>query len=241
MFFPLKHWPSVSVSEVQASLQTAFEQWGRPSMMRFDNGKPWGNPRNSAPTGFALWLEGLDVQVRYGRPGQSTDNAVVECCHRVLNGWVEPHNCRDIGQLRQSLSEFATLQWQEYVGKGTTTRLERFPQLLENSRTYRRVEERDSWQVKRVFEYVGRSTFSRKVEKTGRMTLLTEEYTLPRQYAGMRVTVKLETESGEWEVKDQHGTMIKRLKPARMTYDVIANMRFTHADYRADLAAAKLE
>ncbi len=58
-------------------------EWGRPEQMRLDNGMPWGT-QSTLPSAMGLWLVGLGIELRYGRPARSTDNAVVERSHGVL-------------------------------------------------------------------------------------------------------------------------------------------------------------
>ena len=200
MFFPLRNWTKIEPQAVQSAFREAFSQWGLPLSIRFDNGKPWGHPGSAVPTALALWLVGLGIRPLFGRPRQSTDNAVVERCHGVLNSWVEPQTCTHLTELTQRMSYFATMQREHYPFKEKTSRLASFPDLTLNSRVYQTQQEKDVWKLETVLDYVARYTFTRTVEKNGRITLMTHEYSLGRKYRVQRVTARLDPQQKCWYI-----------------------------------------
>lgn len=239
MFFPLRHWTQIEAVQVRDCLRQAWVRWGYPQAMRFDNGKPWGNAGSSTPTALALWLVGLGIQPLFGRPRQSTDNAVVERCHGVLEGWVEPHRCAHMGDLEQRLSEYTRIQREVYPVRNDQSRLHQFPVLECNPHAYALEQEETDWDLERVLKYVANYTFTRMVEKNGRMTLMTHEYSLGRNYRSQRITAQLDPISQQWVVKDRFGEIVGRFPALQFNYLTLAQMTLTHKHFKAKLDGAR--
>lgn len=219
---------------MQDSLKSAFEMWGRPQAMRFDNGRPWANPQSRVPTALALWLRGLGIGLLFGRPRQCTDNGVVERDHGVLNAWVEPETCQDRIELAARLARFSRIQREEYLAceQGKHTRRQTYPKLWQGERAYRREDDPSLWQVSEVLEYVAGFQFARRVEKNGRVGLMTHEYHLGKAYAGETVTISLDPSTCQWTIKNRDGEVLKRLAAQQFTYDTIAGMKLTYKHFK---------
>jgi len=218
----------VEAKAVQATLQSAFEAWGLPDAIRFDNGRPWGNPVHRVPTSLALWLVGLGIGVIYGRPRQSTDNAVVERSHGVFEGWVEPETCEDVIDLQQRLNYFADLQRTRYPRFEGHSRVEAYPQLLHPRRLYQREWDEAVWQQQRIYDYLAQFRWTRQVEKNGRITLLTHEYWVGRDFAQQKVTAWFDPHHIQWVLEDRHGEIVKRVAATQFTYLTIATLSFKY-------------
>ena len=63
---------------MQQTMKQIFEQWGLPSYIRVDNGKPFGDPQRCSIPELGLWLIGLGIEVVWNRPRTPKDNATVE-------------------------------------------------------------------------------------------------------------------------------------------------------------------
>jgi len=198
-------------------------------MMRFDNGHPWGTS-SPVPSALALWLAGLGIQPVFGRPRQSTDNAVVERGHGVLNGWVDPAHCPDFSHLCLELDRFATLQRERYPVTTGRSRLELHPDLLACPRPYRPAEDKHLWSSQCMFDYLATFRFHRKVELNGRITLLNRTYSVGRDYKRRTLAVQLDADTHEWVVYEDDGRELRRFVPKDLDYTTIS--QFTLA-YRA--------
>jgi hypothetical protein len=207
--------------------------------MRFDNGKPWGNPGMAVPTSLALWLVGLGIQPIYGRPRQSTDNAVVERCHGVLASWVEPHTCDTMTVLQERLDYYVRIQREVYPVQAGRSRREQFPTLSDNPQRYDQQWEETRWDLERVLAYVAGYTFTRLVEKNGRITLMTHEYTLGRQYHAQQVTAQLNPHRREWVMKDRYGEVVGCFPALQLNYLTIAGMTLTYKHFKGKLNGAQ--
>ena len=209
---------------MQQTLQTAFETWGRPDAIRFDNGRPWANPVNRVPTPLALWLVGLGIQLIFGRPRQSTDNAVVERSHGVLNGWVEPEQCQTFDDLQKRLDYFVKLQREQYPVCDGQSRAEIYPDLVQPRRPYRREQDAHLWQRQLIWPYLARFRWARTVDLNGRISVLARDYSVGRRWASQDVTVWFDRESLEWVIENRRGVVIKRLLPVSLDYHTIASL-----------------
>src|SRR5260370_700151 len=74
-FFPQGKWLKVPPADVQAELRRAFARWGRPAMLRVDNGGPWGSAGDWPPE-LALWLIGLGLEVPWNDAHTPQQNGV---------------------------------------------------------------------------------------------------------------------------------------------------------------------
>lgn len=197
-------------------------------MMRFDNGLPWGT-NSKVPSAMALWLVGLGIQPVFGRPNQSTDNAIVERCHGVLNAWVEPESCPGPDVLQKRLREFTSFQRERYpINKQGQSRLERYPQLRSQPRPYHRLLDRQLWSQQAMYDYLATFRFQRKVEVNGRITLLNREYSLGKAVARQTVAVQMDPQARCWVFYYAYGQDLARRTPKDLTYQTITAMTLAY-------------
>jgi hypothetical protein len=175
-----------------------------------------------------LWLVGLGMAVTFGRPRQSTDNAVVERSHGVLAAWVEPQQRAGLVELQAGLDDFAHLQRAVYPSCDGQSRLKAYPDLLQVQRHYACTKDQDLWQLQRVMDYVANFRFQRRVEKNGRITHFTEQYSIGRHYAARDVTVYLDAQSHEWIIEGRHGEILKQFQAKQLDYPTIAQMAMVY-------------
>lgn len=192
--------------------------------MRFDNGHPWAHPQSGVPTYLALWLIGLGIQVVFGRPRQSTDNAVVERSHGVLDAWIEPHQCANKADLDRQVAKFVHIQRAVYPSCEGRSRFETYPELHIPNRVYDKQQDAHLWQRSRVLDYVAQFRFTRTVEKIGRLNHFKHEYQVGRAYASQQVTVYLDVEMVQWVVEDRYGEIIARFNAEQFDYLTITDM-----------------
>ncbi len=74
---------------VQAQMRRAFELYGLPAQINFDNGAPWGAPRAPGQlTDLGVWLVRLGIRVSHSRPHHPQTNGKDERFHRSLKAEV---------------------------------------------------------------------------------------------------------------------------------------------------------
>ena len=193
---------------MQHQLRTCFEHWGLPKALRVDNGSPWAT-QSDIPSALALWLVGLGVKVIVNRPGQSTDNGIVERDHGVLAGWVEPHQAHSLPDFQKQLDWAQQMQREGYPAIKGTTRLETYPGLRTNARRYARAQEQGFWQMQRVLDYLATRLWIRRVDQVGRISLFSTAYSVGRAYKRQSVTIHLDARTRHWVIESEQGQLLK--------------------------------
>lgn len=205
-------------------VQQSMRRWGKPQRVRMDNGSPWGT-QSKLPSAFGLWLVGLGIDLIYGRPAHSTDNAVVERDHGVLAQWVEPERCANFQACQRQLAWASQTQRERYRWPGELTRAQTFPALYHNPRTYTPKTDARQWQSERVQAYLAQFVFQRKVEVNGRITLFANSYSVGRAYVRQRVEVRLDPDRLEWVISDDYQHPIRRHPAKELSYAQISQLQ----------------
>jgi len=174
---------------------------------------------------MSLWLAGLEMTVIFGRPARSTDNAIVEHTHAVLDNWVDPARCPDFETCQTCLEWAGETQRERYRSPHHLTRAEVYPDLYQNLRTYRRHHEPQIWSLAAAAHFLSSYHFERKVEKNGRITLLAATYSVGRNYARQQVYIQLDVKTLEWVVKDAFGKELVRHLSQELDYDKIRDLK----------------
>lgn len=204
-------------------LRQCFERWGLPKAIRVDNGTPWAT-QSDIPSALALWLVGLGVKVLLNRPRHSTDNGIVERGHGVLANWVEAHNSPHQQDLQQRLDWARRMQCERYPAIQGQNRLQAFPKLLCNPRTYSRAHEAARWDIQRVYDFIAKFTWTRRVDKVGRVSLFSTAYTVGRTYAKQDVYIQFDRHTHQWLFKTEQGKLLKRYLSREITPERIQNL-----------------
>lgn len=198
--------------------------WGRPERIRMDNGTPWGTA-SKLPSAMGLWFVGIGIDPIYGRPARSTDNAVVERSHGVLDKWVEAHKCEDFIACEQQLTWAVHTQRERYRVDTGQTRIQKYPDLYANPRAYEPQADSQIWSWHRIRHYLSGFSFQRKVEKNGRITLFANTYYLSRDYARRYVEVHFDDLTEHWVICDEFGEELRRHPAKELSYELICQLR----------------
>ena len=223
---PSAQFEAVPATIVQQVMRCWFEQWGRPKQIQLDHGQPWSSGNSDLPSLFELWLVGLGIQVVWSRPCRPQDNGVVERSHRTTQAWSAPAYCRNLAHLQQSLDEAARVQRQLYPTGDGSTRLQRYPQLLERPRPYQSTQEMQLWSLQQVYDYLAQGCWQRKVDASGRISLYNRNYTVGRTLAGQTLWVRFEPTTAEWLCCDAKGQQVGRCRSLEINSEVIRELRW---------------
>ncbi len=190
----------VNLDEVRTILRRCFARWGRPDEIQTDGDAALvAQPGDFLPSPFTLWLTGLGIQHIVTRPGQPTDNAEVERCHRTVNDYalVGNEDC-SLQQLQAILQDAVTELVFELPSRaedcGGQPPAQAHPELLQARRPFRPEHERIHFDLQRVDAYLASFTWQRKVGKTGQICLggRHEYYSVGRTYARHHVLIKFD-------------------------------------------------
>jgi hypothetical protein len=191
----------VTWEQVQSVLRICFVRWGTlPDEVQTD-GAPVliGKPQDTFPSRFTLWLKGLGIDHLVIRPGQPTDNAEVERCHRTVNDYaIVGNEDADISHLQDILDQAVyELNYElSSRAKGCHGRppVVAHPELLQPRRPFCPEHELALFDLQRVDAYLASFTWERKVGKTGQITLggRHKRYSVGRAYARQHVLVRFD-------------------------------------------------
>lgn len=202
---------------MKAALCRAFERWGTPGRLRVDNGHPWGGcgskgAGESLPPDLALWLVGIGVGVTWNARYRPQQNGKVERCQGVTECWADPARCESADRLQACLDEACRIQREAYPAVAGKSRAEAYPSLLAGGARYEA--EAGGFTPERVYEWLGRGRWRRRVSKSGRISLYNREYSTGREHARRDVWAGFDAASREWVIRDEAGGEVAR-HPAR--------------------------
>lgn len=193
--------PRPTLERVRSVLRICFSRWGTlPNEIQTD-GEPVliGQPQDSFPSVFTLWLVGLGIDHLVIRSGVATDNAEVERCHRTVNDYAIVGNEKaNVAQLQdildQSVHELNFELPSRAEGCGGLAPVVAHPELLEPLRSFQAEHEMALFDLKKVDAYLATFTWERKVGKTGQITLggRHQTYSVGRTYARCQVLVRFD-------------------------------------------------
>lgn len=182
-------------------LRICFSHWKtRPDRVQTD-GEPTliGQPQDTFPSHFTLWLIGLGIEHVVIRPGTPTDDAEVERCHRTVNDYAIVGNehadsVRLQHILDQAVHELNYTLSSRAEGCHGLPPIVAHPELLQPRRAFRPEHELAVFDLKRVDDYLATFTWTRKVGKTGQITIGGQHhhYSVGRAYARRHVLVRFD-------------------------------------------------
>jgi hypothetical protein len=197
-----------------------FRRWGLPDHVRFDNGYPWGSPRDLPPE-LALWLIGLGVEPISNPPGRPTCNPKVERCNGLTQQWGELHRCADCRQAARVLAWVRRIQREVYPALHGRTRLEVFPQLSTPRRVYRQSQEAAMWDLSRVDAFLARGYWRRRVDCNGRISIYGHGRSVGRAWARQEVVLRFDASSRCSMVSNQAAELLKRIPASELSRERI--------------------
>lgn len=156
-----------------------------------------GQPQDSFPSPFTLWLKGLGIEHLVIRPGTPTDQAEVERCHRTLNDYAIVGNEGAAWTQLQALLDEAVDELNFELpsraeGCGGVPPSVAHPELLQPRRPFLPEHELALFDLKRVDAHLATFTWERRVGKTGQIDLGGHRYSVGRSYARHQVLVRFD-------------------------------------------------
>lgn len=186
-------------------------RWGYIKCFRFDNGRPFGDPKRETLSPAALYLVAIGCSVLFNPPRTPTRNAKVERCQGTTSKWADAANSANIDEFRKNL-EYAVIAQRERlksrVCKGKT-RMEYYPSLKYNIRKFNA----QDFDKQRVFKFLMKGQWYRKVNKVGQVSLFAKIYQVGFSFRNQEVTCKVSLEQNRlmWNFFDAKQQLIKQL------------------------------
>lgn len=193
-----KAWRKLTLREIQADLRIVFTRFGLPAAIQTDRESVYGKPpEKEFPTVFTLWLVGLGVTHRFGRPGQATDQAHVERGHRTLCDWIEePQPLGDVVALQAAL-DTALFRHNRVLPSraGDCQRrppMQVHPEVNVPLRPYAPDAELALFDLHRVDQFLARYAWPHTVSAVGQATVGPHPYYVGVAYKGQTVDVRFD-------------------------------------------------
>lgn len=210
---------------VQRAVRQQFRRWGRPEALRVDNGVPWGS-WSDLPAPFALWLIGLGITMHWNDPCCPQQNPKIERSQGTGKRWAEPGQCHSVAALQASLDLADRLQREDYPTSEGVSRLERFPALRHSGRRYSAAWETRTWSLRALEAHLAEYVVSRKVSRSGHITVYDRGRYVGKQYHGQHVQVQYDPDRNQWLVTDSEGRELRRHPAPEITAKEIVKLSF---------------
>ena len=209
-FFPYARISEVPINEILDCTLYVMHRWGHIKCFRFDNGRPFGDPKRETFSPLALHLVARGCEVLFNPPRTPTENAKVERCQGTTGKWADAPNCKDLKTFIESLDYAVVAQREKYktrVCKGKT-RMEFYPELASNSRKYNS----QNFETQRVLKFLEQGKWYRKVSSVGQISLFSEKYQVGFQYKNQEISIKLSLQNNtvHWNCYDEKQNLIKQ-------------------------------
>lgn len=220
-FSPYGRICQVPLEEFRQKLIGVFHRWGKCGAMRVDNGEPLGSPQLNVISSMAMWLIGIDIDMIFNKPRCPQANAKVERMQDVSARWADIHKAANVQQLQKNLDKEALIQRAFFPlsRSNNKTRLALFPEL----ETSRRHFDDKFFDEKRVYQYLGKKIYVRKVATNGMVTHFGQKIAVGQKYKREFVEIKLDSQKLTWAIYLK-GQMIKELKPTNLYKENIQNL-----------------
>lgn len=189
----------VPMEAARATLRRAFAHWETlPQEIQTDGESTLVVLRADAfPSTFTLWLAGLGI--KHLVIGQVTDNAEVERCHRTVCDYAIVGNEKHTVTELQSILDTAVWELNHELpsraeGCAGRSPIQAHPELLQTERSFRPEHELAQFDLKRVDAFLSTFTWTRKVGKTGQITIggQSNRYSVGRDYVQQQVLVRFD-------------------------------------------------
>jgi hypothetical protein len=224
---------------VQEALRRAFERWGRPKVLRVDNGNPWGTS-SGLPSALSLWAAGLGIDMYWNDPYRPQQNGVVESTQGTTQRWVEPSQCANFADLCARVVEEDRIQREVYPAIDGQSRMAAYPFLINSGRGYTRSWEEYAWDWQAALALLASYQVSRKVGKSGQVWLYSRTIEVGDAYAGSEVEVQLHVPSVQWVISDLQGQEIRRRPAVGLTEEAVRSLAVAkRSTKRSEQRAAK--
>jgi hypothetical protein len=208
-FPPYKKIAEVPLQLIQSYLMDIFKNWGKPSWIKVDNGRPFGDPQLEIVPVLALWLISLGIKVIWNKPRSPKENAKVERSQGVLSNWTEFQKCRNASELQQRVREEADFHNYFFPIKRLEKkkRIEVFPDLKHSGRKF----DPENLDLYKALFFLSEGTWERNISSYGQVTVYGHRFQVGTKYHHQQVSIKLDAKSNAWKIFDSTGNLLKTM------------------------------
>lgn len=160
----------------QWALRMAFSQWGLPMVIKVDKDSVFIDNKSSSPfpSLLHLWLIGLNVELCFIKHAPPQENALIERSHQIIERQVIRGQTYSSWQELWQYCQQRCDRLNRFLPNRMLSRkapLEYYPEARHSGRQYCIEQEQKLFNMQRVYEFLARCTWFRKVSK-GRTVVL---------------------------------------------------------------------
>jgi hypothetical protein len=213
----------VPSQQTQHFLREQFSLWGRPALLRVDNGTPWG-ASGGLPTALELWAAGLGVGTHHNDACCPQQNGVVEKSQGTNKRWAEPEQCDSAEQLQQGSDVAARRQRERYPYRQGKSRMEVFPQLQHSGREYSLRWEEENWSLELAEAVLADVVEPRRVDRSGCVSLYSRNVYVGKSWAQNTVWVRYDPQKHQWMFSDPENRLLNHQDAPEICRDRIIDL-----------------
>lgn len=189
--------------------------------MRVDNGEPLGSTHSGITSALSLWLIAHDIDMIFNKPKCPQLNAKVERMQGTSARWAEVHKAKNLKDLQTRLEVESVFQREKFPVSRLNyqTRLQAFDEL----ETSRRVFSEDSFDEKRVYQFLSKKIYARVVSKNGQIYQFGQRVSVGREYQHQAIGIKFDLHTCQWNAYT-HTKVIKSFEAQNLRKDRIQNL-----------------
>jgi hypothetical protein len=206
---------------VREKLIEIFARWGKAGCFRVDNGEPFGSTLINPTPPLALWLIAHDIDMTWNKPYCPQMNNKVEKMQDTTQRWAEVSKCKNLEDLQTKLNQQIKIQRETFpvVRLNNNTRLQEFPQL----ETSRRIFRSQDFQPQRVYDFLAKKIFTRKVSSAGQANHFGQKIRVGSLFKEQYVQLQLDKDKIEWVITANH-KYVRNIPAVNLSPDRILNM-----------------
>lgn len=205
-----------NTSDYQMALRLAFMDWGLPKALQVDHESVFYDNKSKSPfpTLLHLWLIALGVTLHFGRHGRPTDQGMTERSHQlwdgqVIQGMTFPN--------WQSLYD-ALYHRRDFLNNilpcsslDNQPPLVAYPQAHHSGRPYRLEWEAELLDLNRIFAYLERGRWFRRISNNGLFSLGGSVYYLGSGWKHQQIEITFDSASRQFHCFDAAAKLLKML------------------------------
>jgi len=206
-----------NTSDYQTALRLGFIEFGLPKTLQTDHASVFYDNKTKSPfpTILHLWLIGLGVKMVYSRVHQPTDQGVVERSHQTIEKQALKRT--EVFQDWQALYDYCQKRRkklnQEIPSRSTDSKppLVAHPDAKHSGRYFQVIQEADLIKLKRVYKFLSKQTWFRKVGGNKTISLGGQVYYLPESKAKQQLKISFKKKSKMLIFQDDKEQKIAKL------------------------------
>lgn len=194
-------------------------QWGFIQALRFDNGRPFGDPTRQSLSPCAMRLIAMGIQVIFNPARSPKRNSKVERTQGTTCRWADPGQSANLEEFQKNL-DFAVIAQRELLPTRVCngqTRIQKYPGLLRNMRKY----DPTDFDVQRLYDFLAKGVWKRTVSTQGVASVFGKDYQVGYASRKSEVTVRFDPQQRAWQFYDEENNLLKTFKAKGMDHQNI--------------------